>query len=295
MNENKLTIKDSALSFIVGFLLCQIGVIVATVVALVIFKFFNTDTTDFFVFLNTSIGYLITSTALYMVVIATFFFFNKNKNNQITSRFKISKLFLYILIAVISFLTLYPIIVCVDSLILKMGIEISSIPYPLTTKNYFISLLPLVILPAVCEELLFRGLIFKGLQKRGKNFAIIISSIMFAIFHMSISQTAYPILMGLLLAVIMHYENNIYYCIAIHMTNNFLSLTLSYFKINLLFNHWSYILMAIMLLIAFVSIIIILVKKAKPIETTTPNKTDSMYLVVSLAIMIIIWIGVNFI
>ncbi len=296
MNEHKLTIKDSALSFLLGFLLCQLGVVVATCITFIIFKISNSNMDLFESFFNTALGYLISALALYLVMLLTFFYFNKGKENTIADKPQIKKLLLYIAIAIISFVSLYPIIVCVDSLLIKCEIKISSIPYELTTKNYFISLLPLVIAPAICEELLFRGIIFKGLKKHGQAFAIILTSIMFALFHMSISQTVYPLLMGLLLSVIMFYENNIYYCIAVHFTNNFLSLTLSYFKVNLIFQHWTYILLAIILFITFASIMLCLTfRKNKTHEKQKISKQEKYYLLVSFAIMTILWFLINFV
>ncbi len=294
MNNSKLTVKDSSLAFISSFLLCQIGVVVVTCLTLIFYKLSNADITNFTAFLNIVIGYLISALSLYLVMLITFFFFNKGKNNEITGKIKPAKLLLYVCIAIASFLFLYPIITCVDSLLFKLGVKISTLPYSLTTSNYFISLISLVVAPAICEELLFRGIIFKGLKKHGKAFSIIISSLMFCIFHMSISQTVYPILMGLLLGVIMFYENNIYYCIAIHLTNNFLSLTLSYFKINLIFNHWSYIILAIILAATFLTCVLYFIIKSNSINKVKPSKKETIYLLSSIAIMLLLWIIINF-
>jgi len=295
MNTTKLTVKDSALTFLVGFLLCQIGVVTITCVTMVIFKLSNLNTGEFSSFLNTAIGYTITSLAMYLVMLGVFFFFNKNKENKITHKAKPKKLLFYITIAILSFLTLYPIIICCDSLIVKLGAKINILPYALSTKNYFLSIISLVIAPAICEELLFRGLIFKGLKKHGKILSITLSALMFCIYHMAISQTIYPLLMGLLLGVIMYYEDNIYYCIAVHMTNNFLSLTLSYFNINLVFNHWSYILLAIVLCVVFVSIVLTLtIKHNQKSPKIKMAKHEKIYLFTSLTIMILFWILVNF-
>lgn len=295
MNKTKLTIKDSAFTFLASFLLCQIGVVVATCVTMIVYKLTKADMTIFFGYMNTSVGYLISALSLYFVMLLIFFFFNKGKENKITGKINPTKLIMYIGIAIASFISLYPIITCVDTLLFKIGVKISNLPYPLTTSNYFLSLISLVVAPAVCEELLFRGIIFKGLKKHGKIFSIIISASMFCIFHMSISQSVYPILMGLLLGVIMFYENNIYYCIAVHLTNNFLSLTLSYFKINLIFNHWSYILLAIILVVVFISCVLYFIIRKNKFEEKTPLTTkEKIYLSASFAIMILLWIIINF-
>jgi len=239
---------------------------------------------------------MVSALSLYLVMLIVFFYFKKNKTDKITKPIKIKKLLIYIFIASLSFVCLYPIIVCIDSLLVKCGVRLSVLSYELTTRNYFISLISLVIAPAVCEELLFRGIIFNGLKKHGKTFAIILTTIMFSLFHMSLSQTAYPLLMGLLLGVIMYYEENIYYCIAVHMTNNFLSLTLSYFKINLTFNHWTYILLAIILVIVYSLIILFLaLKNNKKTKLEKITRFDYSYLASSLSIMIALWLLINFI
>ena len=295
MKKTILTVKDSALSFLVGFLLYQISVVVITCLALIVYTLCGLDTSEFLPFLNTSLGYMITSLTLYLTMLFVFFFYNKKKDNKIFKKVKTNKILLYISISLTSFLCLYPIITCVDSLLVKCGAKINTLPYSLSTKNYFISLITLVIAPAVCEELLFRGIIFQGLRKHGKIFSITISALMFSIYHMAISQTLYPILIGLLLGVIMYYEENIYYCIAVHMTNNFTSLTLSYFKINLVFNHWTYILLAIILAVVFISLILcFLIRKYKTNEKQPMTKHEKIYLYTSLAIMIVFWIFANF-
>ena len=295
MNKTKLTVKDSALSFLVGFLLCQLAVVVVMCLALVIFKSANIDTEQTQAFFNTSIGYLIISLSLYLTMLFVFLFFNRKKENKIFNSVKPIKILLYIFIALASFVCLYPIITCIDSLLVKCGAKINTLPYNLDAKNYFISLITLVVAPAICEELLFRGIIFQGLRKHGKVLAITISSIMFSIYHMAISQTIYPILIGLLLGVIMFYEENIYYCIAVHLTNNFTSLTLSYFNINLAFNHWSYIILAIILLAAFICCIVyFIIKKLHENEKQPIAKNERTYLITSLVIMTIFWIFTNF-
>ena len=294
MESNKLTIKDTSLSFLIGFLLCQIAVVAVTCITTVIYNLCGFNTELFSSFLNSALGYMIISLGMYLTMLGVFFYFNNKKENKIISKPKLKKIFLYILVAILSFLCLYPIITCVDTLLVKCNAKINVLPYSLTTKNYFISLISLVIAPAVCEELLFRGIIFKGLKKHGKVFSIIISSLMFSIYHMAISQTLYPILMGILLAVIMFYENNICYCIAVHITNNFLSLTLSYFKISLIFQHWSYIILAVALVSVYLIIVLILaIKQNNKTTKTKLEKSENLILCSTLAIMTLLWVLVN--
>lgn len=295
MNKNGLTIKDSAISFILGFFLSNFIVVVATCLSMIIYKIAGFDMALFDPFLNTAVGYLILTLSLYLAMLGIFFFYNKKRTNTITKKVEFKKLLIYIGVAILSFLSLYPIVTCIDSLLIHWGIKLNGLSYELTTPNYFLSLISLVIAPAICEELLFRGIILSGLRKHGKTFSIVISAIMFCLFHMSIGQTVYPLLMGLLLGVIMYYTENIYYCIALHMTNNFLSLTLSYFKVNLIFNHWSYILLAVALFLMFVACLIVAIIKTKSkAEKIKPTQVENIILYCSLAFMLFIWIVVNF-
>jgi len=291
--ENKLTIKDSSIAFLSSIVLCQLGTLFFAAVGLIIASFFNISNKTFFAFIDTAIGSLILSLFVDALIVLIFFFFNKKKDNEIIAKLKTKKILLYILLAVICYLVLYPIVTSFNSIIYKFFPE-RDLSYNLTTANYFISLIPMVILPAIAEELLYRGLIFKGLQKAGNTFAIIVSAIMFSLFHLSLEQTIYPILMGLILAVIMCYENNIIYCITLHLTNNFLALTIKYFNINLSFAHWSYYLIAILCLFAFISIITIIIKKLK--EKTQVEKISSehkVYFAICLAIVLILWIVIQ--
>ena len=292
--ETKLTVKDSALSFMLGFFFCQLGAVATSIITMFVCSFLKMGSEAITSFMNKSIGYTILSVGMYFAMFLVFLFFNNKKENKITEKFSFRKLLLYILIALVSFLVLYPVVTCIDTILNHYNIKINVLPFDLTQKSYFISLISLVILPAICEELLFRGIILKGLKKHGKAFSILISAIMFSIFHMAISQTVYPLLMGILLGVIMYNENNIYYCIAVHMANNFTSLTLSYLKISLVFNHWSYWILAAFALIIFTTIILVATFKNNK-EKAEINSSHKKILTLSLTVMLALWILVNFI
>lgn len=295
MHEKKLTAIDSSLSFFIGFLLTQISALLVMFIGYFICVIANIELDMLQPFFNTAFGYLLLVIAMDLVMFLIFWFCNKRTDEKFVSKPSVKKIFIYILLAILSFFMLYPIVNCFDSWLVSIGISLNTIPYELNTVNYFISLLSLVIFPAISEELLFRGIIFKGLKRCGKIFSITISSLMFTIFHLSISQTIYPLLFGLMLGVIMYYEDNILYCITAHMTNNFLSLTLSYFNVSLGYNHWSYILIAFILLIVFVTIVLhFTIRKAKSSEKIKLNSKELTYLIGSLIIMLIIWLVNNF-
>lgn len=292
--ENKIvSVKDSALAFVVGFFVCQLSAFVFVLLSIVICNAFKIDTSSFEIFLNTSYGYLLSVLVLNATIVGIFVFFNKGKQNKIIEKPKVGKLFIYVLVAAASFFMLSPIINCVDSLISKLNIPLNVIPYELTPINMFVSVFSLAIIPAICEELLFRGLIFKGLKSGGKVFSIVLSALMFSLFHCAIEQTVYPILIGLLLGVIMYYENNILYCIAVHLTNNLLSLIISYFNVQLFYTHWSFYLLAVALLFVYLAVALYFTIKNNKNSKLIYIKQDYKYLYTSLTIMVIMWLMLN--
>lgn len=69
------------------------------------------------------------------------------------------------------------------------------------------------------EEFIFRGIIIKKLEKYGKMFAIIISSVMFGFYHSNAYQGIIAFSIGLLLGYIA-LEYSIKYSIILHIINN---------------------------------------------------------------------------
>lgn len=292
--DNKLTIKNSSIAFLSSFLLCQLGTAIFAVFGLVISSMFGVSNETFFNFIETAIGYLIISLAMDAIIILVFLIANKNKSNKIIKKPTIKKILIYSLLAIVCYLLLCPIVNVINELIYKIGIQPSNLTYKLTTTNYFISIISLVIAPAIAEELLFRGLIFKGLQKGGNTFAIIISALMFSLFHLSLEQTIYPFIMGLVFGVIMCKENNIIYCILVHLLNNFITLTLSYFNISLAFAHWSYYIIATICSIIFIITITLIIKSLnKNCKKEKFNTENKIYFYFCLVVVIIIWISVQ--
>jgi membrane protease YdiL (CAAX protease family) len=99
----------------------------------------------------------------------------------------------------------------------------SSSNYNLNGNGIFALLYILVlstVLPAICEELLFRGIILKGLLPYGKTFAIVMSSLMFALGHGSFSQLLYQFLVGLAIGTVVVMSKNIKIGMIMHFTNN---------------------------------------------------------------------------
>lgn len=71
----------------------------------------------------------------------------------------------------------------------------------------------------IVEEIIFRGVIMKGLQRYGKVFAIVTSSAMFGFFHSDLSQGLFAFSVGLVLGYIAS-EYSIFWSMLLHIVNN---------------------------------------------------------------------------
>lgn len=88
----------------------------------------------------------------------------------------------------------------------------------------------IALVPAVCEEVAFRGFILSGLQTiRGKWTAIIISAIFFGVAHGILQQSIMASFVGVVLGIIAVQTGSLLPCIAYHLTHNALPVLMSVF------------------------------------------------------------------
>lgn len=76
------------------------------------------------------------------------------------------------------------------------------------------------VIPSLVEEFLFRGAILYLLRRGGDGFAIILSSVLFALFHGNFIQVVFAFICGLVLAYTVVRTGNIWLAIIIHFLNN---------------------------------------------------------------------------
>jgi len=89
----------------------------------------------------------------------------------------------------------------------------------------FISLLIIIaLLPALCEETMFRGYILNAFRKRGYWSAIVISGILFGILHLDMFRLIPVTLLGIYLGYLTLRAGSIYAAMIAHFLNNGLAL-----------------------------------------------------------------------
>lgn len=99
--------------------------------------------------------------------------------------------------------------------------------------SFFVNVLCVAILPALCEEFLHRGLLMRGLfNSISVKHALIISSLCFGLMHLNIVQFFYATILGVLIGFVSIVGKSIWPAIIIHFVNNFVNVYLSFASKN---------------------------------------------------------------
>ena len=103
-----------------------------------------------------------------------------------------------------------------------------------TVKNpLWYSLLLMALLPAMVEEVAFRGLIYNGYKKSGDiKGAIIYGSLLFGLFHMNINQCCYAFFMAIMFTFLYEATDSLYATIIVHFMFNGMSTVIQYISFS---------------------------------------------------------------
>ena len=96
-----------------------------------------------------------------------------------------------------------------------------------------LSLIVMAVVPGICEELLFRGMILENLAPYGKTGAVIGSAFLFGLMHQNPLQMFYTTMAGIVLGVIYIYTESIFCSMLVHILNNAYSIFLEALSQNL--------------------------------------------------------------
>lgn len=107
-------------------------------------------------------------------------------------------------------------------------VPVESIPTPANLNELIIGILIIGCSPAICEELLNRGIMLSAYENRGSMTAVVVSGIFFGIFHFDPTNFLGPVFLGILIAYYVIRTNSIFAGALAHFTNNALAEVFSY-------------------------------------------------------------------
>ena len=153
-------------------------------------------------------------------------FINKRFNtfNEVTNKFKIRKIdYLFASLLVVSYIFItYG---WFDYILFSIptGDMFESAMEYFESLPIVILLIETCIIAPIFEEVLYRGILLKGLiNKYNSKRAIVYSALIFGIAHLNIPQGINAFLLGLILGTVFYYTRSIYLCMIMHFVNNLL-------------------------------------------------------------------------
>lgn len=91
-----------------------------------------------------------------------------------------------------------------------------------------VGVLAVALLPAVCEEVAYRGLFYSEYSRISPKKAILLSGLMFGMLHMNINQFMYAAAMGMVFALVVEATDSIFSTMLIHFVSNGISVLAMY-------------------------------------------------------------------
>lgn len=242
--------------------------------------------------------YSIINVAIYFGI---YFFYNKYKKieySAVKPRFKLKWHTYFMMIAIgaiVLFGTQY-FIGAVDNFLSLIGFPLnsSSMIDPKDWGSFILAVIVLALIPAIGEELIFRGVVLNGLRKRFSDVkAVLLTALLFALMHANLQQLVYPFLLGAVMGWVAVRTGSLISSIIIHFTNNFLVVLSAFLSNTTSFSMslsgiggWFY-LVAISLLIV-TAVILYLIDmfyfKKKSSEEIEKEKTTSKFVYIAFTV-----------
>ena len=97
-----------------------------------------------------------------------------------------------------------------------------------TKKPFIVMFLLVALLPAICEEFVYRGVFFRGYEKIGVVPGAILSGFLFGVLHGNLNQFTYAFVMGAIFALAVYATGSLWAGTVMHLTVNGLSTVLLY-------------------------------------------------------------------
>ena len=116
----------------------------------------------------------------------------------------------------------------VSTLLGSEGYSSASVVADYGVEGFWPLVLIVVVLPAVVEELFFRGVLFQALERCGTWPALLLSSLAFAMIHGDLHNFAGPLAAGMIYGYMTYVLDSLWPAILAHLVNNGLMLFVSH-------------------------------------------------------------------
>ncbi len=154
-------------------------------------------------------------------IVGRFKFSDCVKNKKVPVKYFILCVFIFWGLSTVSSYVSY----AISDLLILIGVPVTDVnsvlPVPDGIFEIFLFVLVMAVLPAICEELIYRGFLLGGLAQYGKVGAIVVSSIAFGLMHATVQQIPFAFFIGLFLGYVTLRFESLVLPIFLHFINNF--------------------------------------------------------------------------
>ncbi len=111
-----------------------------------------------------------------------------------------------------------------------MGYEITAGEFPASTSvsGLFVDIIYIAAIPALVEEFALRGVVMQPLRRYGDAFAVMMSSLVFALMHGNLIQIPFAFIAGIAIGYLVIATGSIWTGVLIHFCNNLYSVVIQY-------------------------------------------------------------------
>lgn len=103
------------------------------------------------------------------------------------------------------------------------------IKYPFPVAFFVVA-----VMPAFCEELIYRGVLFRGYRRSGALVAVLLTAFLFGMMHMNLNQFSYAFVLGALFAFVTEITGSILPAVLLHIFVNGKSVAILYASVHYL-------------------------------------------------------------
>ncbi len=174
--------------------------------------------------LNDTVSYVLPE---FLIMLPSLFFVLKEPEVAGEVHFKFLNLKTFLCCLVMP-LVIYPIVTLLSYITSFSGNVVEESVENATSISLPLALLYVAIIPAICEEYVFRGLIYHGLRRRSIFWAIFASALLFGLMHLNLNQFAYAFVIGIALAILVEITDSLLASMIVHGLFNSISVFMSY-------------------------------------------------------------------
>lgn len=221
--------KDSGIMFMLSLFAPSIFVLlVATIIQLAVPNISETAYSYITLFLN-QVGFFLLFIAYNNLTKTNFI-----KASKIKFNLNIWQILISIAVGIVALYGFNYLVSYFEWALTTFGYQSSSFSF-IDVSNFgmfLITTLIVCVMPAICEELIFRGVVLNGFKKYGKVLMIVFSGLLFSIMHLNIVQSIYQFVLGMVMACLVMTTGTIVSSMITHFCNNFIIILLAFLQRN---------------------------------------------------------------